>query len=437
MTIPRGYIPGKTDFSVITSSTGSISFDDDNLQTSGTIACNSLISPDIKALIAYYGYQYVYDWSVLPENSDFKFVKYSSGSPTTSVSDGTLTLTTNAVSDRIFYHREAGLINPGDTILVQHKFNISSSVNHLCVVAHIAENEDQGGSTYKNLIIAASTTSLYIVGSGGSSTTLIYSDDFTSDKTLTIIKDKSNYSYIYMDGVLIYTIADSSLALTGSAIGSSYSFGFGVNFLPYDNTGGSTATFNSKYFKYSICREGSKEQNGTSSKIVGGNIDVQNQAETLGIQIQSDKILSTGTNQDLTLEANGTGEIICNSDISGKAFEGVSQYRFSGTSKSTTTVNLSIDEGYVVINSSSNNVTATLPSIDVADIGKRIRIRNWSSSNTTTIQRNDSDVIFDKDNVSSLFTSIDMANGNDWVELVVDWTTYWQVVDKTSGVTLS
>ncbi|MGD9580682.1 MAG: hypothetical protein AB7V50_04875 [Vampirovibrionia bacterium] len=41
MTIPRGYVPGKTDFPEITSSTGTISFDNDNLKTTGNITVNN------------------------------------------------------------------------------------------------------------------------------------------------------------------------------------------------------------------------------------------------------------------------------------------------------------------------------------------------------------------------------------------------------------
>lgn len=167
-----------------------------------------------------------------------------------------------------------------------------------------------------------------------------------------------------------------------------------------------------------------------------GTITVINEVETQGIQISLEKIQTVGTNQNLELEANGTGEILANSNLSGKALNGVLQYKYIGYSYTSATPLMSIDEGYVVFHNGTNSIVATLPGIGASDIGKRIRIRNWVSVNSTIVQRNDSDTIQDKDSITS-YTQLSFANAGDWVELAVDYTNIWKVIDKSSGVTLS
>lgn len=431
MTIPRGYIPGKTDFPVITSASGSISFDNDNLETSGSMTCNGLISPDIKALLDSHDYQYVYDWSALPANCNHKWTSLVHASATISVTDGILYMKSDA-GEYINIYRENSQVKKSDCFVIEHRCKITSGNNALFnLIFSLTESEEvtSGSGTYRQYVVSAYNGKVYY--KSGTSNHSLDIDNYHSYK---LVKDRDNYFYFFIDDELIDVTAWSNVPVSTS---SAYHADRNLLFGPYFGSTIYTGEMYSEYFKYSKISEGSKRINGTSSKIVGGNVDVKNQSETQGIQVTSTEVKSTGTNQNLELEANGTGEIVANSDFTGKAIEGVTQYKFNGASYTTAAVSLNLNEGYVILNNYLNNMVATLPSIGVGDVGKRIRIRNWNAGTyTTTVQRNDSDTIEAKDSNTS-GTQLTFANVGDWVELAVDWSTIWKIVDKSAGVTLS
>ena len=161
--------------------------------------------------------------------------------------------------------------------------------------------------------------------------------------------------------------------------------------------------------------------------------------------------ITSGNSNDIALCPSGNVNISANSlEMSGSVVidssrnitaanvncnkaKGAFQYSYNGTAKTDVSSNIALNEGYVIINTYYNNVTATLPSIDSVNIGHRIFIYNWSSSNTTKIVRNDSDTIESLDSTTT-GTDVELSNAYDWVELMLVWTTKWKIINGSGYI---
>lgn len=420
MTIPRGYIPGQNDFPVITSVSGSISFDDENLQTTGNITCNGLISPDIKALLVFHDYQYVYDCSTLLESSNHKWIKALSGTGNITTASGEVAVTDVVTTGYAGFYKSGLNFQPNDSFVLNVRAKqTTSGVQYLY---RLTEND---GVVYSSSYLRFSGGQLEFCGQFIAMDITVYHD-------YVVFKDKQNYVYLFVDGVLTSKVAYSSLTPLTSAYGTTYAL-VGLGY-PMSVSGSGVLVCD--YYKYSILKEGSKANVSTSSKIIGGSLDVQNQPETSGIQVTSAKILSTGTNQNVEIEANGIGEIVANSNFTGNAIEGALQHKYSGTLKTATNYDISPNEGFILTSSASNAVDLDLPNAG-SFLGREIIINTGNASNSTTITCDGaSNKILGMNGTA--YDTCTLTGVSKFVRLVATNGIYWQITSKSdTGVTFS
>lgn len=309
MVIPRGFIPGSDpvtsspDFSNVNIDSGTIDGTIIGAMSPSEATFSKVASPEIKTFLTSHNYQYCYDWSALPANSNFKFTSVVHASANNSVSNGVLYMKSDT-GEYVNHFREDNDIKQTDIVIINHRCKLTASdYNYFNLIFCLTESEETSTSTglYRRYLLSGKDGNLYIAGG-----TEIISLNIDQYHDYTLIKDKNKYYYLFVDGVLVSKIAWSSVPTTNS---STYYSSRNLVFGPYYGSTVYTGEMYSEYFRYSKLREGSKSLNGTSSKVIGGNQDVYNQAETSGTRQSATGSYALGTNQNYEISGNGTGTI--------------------------------------------------------------------------------------------------------------------------------
>lgn len=426
MVIPRGYIPGSMpatsapDLSNVDINSGTIDGAIIGSNTAAEATFSKMNTPEIAALLTSHDYQYVYDWSALPAASNFRWIKNGTGS--TSIVSNNLVLSMS--SQILYYNREFSSISTADTVILE--VVVSSITNGNCMYA-ICDG-------VKALFVTMNPSGLITYRNVSGVEVTVDTVDPLSINTINIIRSPEAV-YIFINSELKVSTTYSSLFPTA------------LNQIFFGKAISSTVATTINSLSYSVLREGSKDLNGTSGKIVGGNQDVCNQAETEGIRIGSNSINSLGTNQDLNLNPNGTGDVVLVDSglvvdgrvvlVSDGRVKGGLQHRYKGTPY-TTDDTVENYEGYIICKPDSNDVEITLPDTTTENIGKELFITNWSMNNTGTVVVYNSAFgrIESEDGIDTGNTTITFTAVNGWVKLIQKSSTNWKVIGG-NGFTLS